>query len=391
MSNVNEDNEDIGNDLIQAAKKGDINEVRRLISEGVDVNAKDNIGWTPLRWAVKNNHSTTAEVLLDNGADLITFDSVQERYVWRKYQEIETEHCKNSLHLAARLGNLEAVEDLLGKGADVNAQNDIGNTPLHFAAENGHKEVVDALLGKDGINVNAQDKYNNTPLHLAAQMGYAEIVKDLLDKGANVNAKDKSGWTPLHLATIYKHEDIVKLLLDDEANVTAVDNHRYTPLHYATIGSNKIQMIRDLLHKGASVNAQNDRGNTPLHLTAENEQKDADIVLRILLERLEPDVNAQDKDGNTPLNLAIKHGKAEVVLRWAAKMGHVEIVRDLLKVENINVNAQDLYGNTLLDLAAENYHLEVMGILLSNGASPVNLVNLYGCNPLHLAVAKGDV
>ncbi|WP_265021297.1 ankyrin repeat domain-containing protein [Wolbachia endosymbiont (group A) of Icerya purchasi] len=142
MSNVNED---IGNDLIQAAKKGDINEVRRLISEGADVNAYDGSQGNSLYWAVKNDHSDIAKVLLDNGATFIAYDSSRERHVLSKYEKVEAEHCKVSLHLAARLGNLEAVKDLLEKGADINAQNDKGENPLHLATYGG-KDVVKALL-----------------------------------------------------------------------------------------------------------------------------------------------------------------------------------------------------------------------------------------------------
>lgn len=288
MSNVNED---IGNDLIQAAKKGDINEVRRLISEGANVNAKDNDGWTPLHWAVKNNHSTTAEVLLDNGAGLITFESFQEHYVWRKYQEIETEHCKNSLHLAARLGNLEAVEDLLGKGADVNAQNDIGKTPLHFAAENGYKEVVEALLDKDGIDVNAKDNDGKTPLHFAADNGHKEVVEVLLKGGANVNAKDNSGYTPLHCAANNLYKDVVKALLDKGANVNAEDNDGSTPFDLTTN-----EEIQTLLQSTAELLKAAKSGNI-------------DDVKNLLGEEGKAQVNATDQYGKTPLHWAAVKGR----------------------------------------------------------------------------------
>ncbi|WP_353284266.1 ankyrin repeat domain-containing protein [Wolbachia endosymbiont (group A) of Lasioglossum fulvicorne] len=182
--------------MFQAAKRGDINEVKRLISEGADVNIVEDLH-TPLYWAAKNGHFNIVEVLLDNGAYVDGVNYSMERDVLTLLQEKEAEYCKSSLHLAARLGKLEAVEGLLEKKANVNAQNDTGKTPLHVAAEHDHKEVVEALLKVEGINVNAQDGYGSTPLHLAAKMGHTEIVKDLLDKGANVNAEDEEGNTPL--------------------------------------------------------------------------------------------------------------------------------------------------------------------------------------------------
>ncbi|WP_370274077.1 ankyrin repeat domain-containing protein [Wolbachia endosymbiont of Phyllotreta cruciferae] len=131
--------------LLEAAKSGDINEVKRLISEGANVNAVEDL-YTPLYWAAKNNHFNIVEVLLDNGAYVDGVNYSMERDVLTLLQEKEAEYCKSSLHLAARLGNLEAVKDLLGKGANVNAQNDTRETPLHVAAKKGHKDVVEALL-----------------------------------------------------------------------------------------------------------------------------------------------------------------------------------------------------------------------------------------------------
>ena len=70
---------------------------------------------------------------------------------------------------------------------------------LHFAAAKGHKEVVGVLLEK-GADFNAKNIDGATPLHLAAENGHGEVVDVLLEKGADFNAKDNNGATPLHLA-----------------------------------------------------------------------------------------------------------------------------------------------------------------------------------------------
>lgn len=126
---------DIDAALLDAAKRGDLNEAKRLISEEADVNAYDGSRGNSLYWAVKNNHSDIAKVLLDNGADFFAYDSSRERHVLNKYEEVKAEHCKVSLHLAARLGDLKALEDLLKKEANVSAKNDKGQTPLHLTVE----------------------------------------------------------------------------------------------------------------------------------------------------------------------------------------------------------------------------------------------------------------
>ena len=83
------------------------------------------------------------------------------------------------LHDAARNGDTKIVMRLLNEGADVNARNFIGWTPLHFAAWNGHTAAVQLLLAA-GADVNAEDKYGDTPLDYAQQQNHGEWITTLL-------------------------------------------------------------------------------------------------------------------------------------------------------------------------------------------------------------------
>ena len=98
---------------------------------------------------------------------------------------------------AAKQGNLEAVKQHLADGADVNAKDKYGLTPLHHAAWQGRNEIVELLIA-NGADVNAKDVDGGTPLHYAAWQGRNEIVELLIANGADVNAKDVDGGTPLH-------------------------------------------------------------------------------------------------------------------------------------------------------------------------------------------------
>lgn len=193
------------------------------------------------------DHLVTAKVLLDNGADLFTFDFGRKRHVLNQYEEVKAEHCKVSLHLAARLGKLEAVKDLLGKEANVNAQNDKGETPLHSAVEVcyvdipyqhkdsnwsfpterkcGNVKIVEALLGKKETNINAQDNSKKTPLHYATQNNNEGIVMVLIEAEANVNITDKNRETPLHLAARNKNTKIVVALIEAGADVSIINKN----------------------------------------------------------------------------------------------------------------------------------------------------------------------
>nr|UVF58849.1 ankyrin repeat protein E2 [synthetic construct] len=114
---------------------------------------------------------------------------------------------------AARAGQDDEVRILMANGADVNATDNWGDTPLHLAAVRGHLEIVEVLL-KAGADVNASDEMlGDTPLHLAAaDDGHLEIVEVLLKHGADVNAQDKFGKTPFDLAIDNGNEDIAEVL-----------------------------------------------------------------------------------------------------------------------------------------------------------------------------------
>ena len=86
----------------------------------------------------------------------------------------------------------------LAKGADHNAQDRGGGTPLHGAAWNGRTEAIAALLDA-GADHNAQATDGGTPLHRAAQEGQTEAIAALLDAGADHNARDEDGQIPFDL------------------------------------------------------------------------------------------------------------------------------------------------------------------------------------------------
>ena len=193
----------------EAARDGNIEAVKQHLEAGVDVNVKDNIGLTPLHMAAGDGRKEVAELLIAKGAEVnakiegMTPLDIAIELKHTTTADLLRKHggksgATDSIHVAAAVGNIEAVKQHLAAGTDVNAKSSFG-TPLHSAASKGNKEIVELLIAA-GADVNARDDGGDTPLLNAAAFGQKEIVELLIGKGAEVNAKNANGETPLDWA-----------------------------------------------------------------------------------------------------------------------------------------------------------------------------------------------
>lgn len=173
--------------------------------------------------------------------------------------------CQTSLQKAAENGQTRRVEQIIARGADVNALDAEGRTALDRAAANDRVEIVQSLLNH-GANPNQANRDGMTPLHLAAREGRSASASALLARGAEVNGLDSEGWTPLMYAAYNGFTGVARVLLSQGAGVNLKSKNGYSALSLAA-DKNKEAMVQLLIQSGADVNSADNKGKTAAFYT----------------------------------------------------------------------------------------------------------------------------
>lgn len=182
-------------EFIRSAENGDIATVGLFLGCRINVDTRDERGWTPLTISAFNGNEDIARLLIQSGADMHAQDNAGY----------------GPMHWAAFKGYTSVLRLLISKQADVNARSKHGWTPLLQAATRGHL-VACAVLISAGADVNLSSNDGWTPLHKACANGHDKVVRLLLSAGADRQAQYQDGITPLFLAEKNKHEKIIALL-----------------------------------------------------------------------------------------------------------------------------------------------------------------------------------
>jgi ankyrin repeat protein len=175
---------------------------------------------------------------------------------------------------AVRDGNVAVINELLGKGIEVDSTDPAGSTLLMTASSLGKLDAAKTLVAHKA-NVNARNQYGESALMMAAIRGHRSVVEYLLGSGAEVNPP---GWTPLMFAAVKGHDEIARMLLDKGANVNASSENGTTALMLAAKEGN-LDTVLLLIERGAGLNLRNLAGATALGLALEGGRKNVAAAL----------------------------------------------------------------------------------------------------------------
>uniref|UniRef100_A0ABD2XIS9 Uncharacterized protein n=1 Tax=Trichogramma kaykai TaxID=54128 RepID=A0ABD2XIS9_9HYME len=265
---------------------------------------------TPIHYAARRASA--------NGDDLF-------RALFKIYDRLDVDYIDDfgstHFHAACQAGCDAVVQKYLelGRNPDLLVKTS-GDSPLLLALERGHDKVAESLLRR-GANPNLANEKRETPLHVICQRNKdddeaLEMLFELSNdrhRPVLLDVQDNLGNTPLHLAVYYDNEKVAKKLLQRGTNPNLTDVERLTPLHTICKSENmdnkkNVDLVKvifefhDKKNHPVSINAQDELGNTPLHLALDCR---LELTAKFLL-RTGADLRSINQENKTPLCILFK-------------------------------------------------------------------------------------
>lgn len=281
-----------------AIRHNEIDIVKLLVKEGIDVNSRNAYGETPLQLAAEFSEVKTLKFLLKNGAKInehgfneltaihraVMSSNIENiKFLVKKGADINDVDYQNKtvLHLA-NYDNIELVMYLADNVKDINARDELKRTCLHYAAYNSNNINVINYLIEKGANITLTDKDGRTPLIYAIMESEndnkIDIVRFLIKNGSDVNSADVINNSPLHYCVGGTNPKILKLLLDNGAKIDSLNIEGQTAFHTA-LRANDINTAKILIKNGAKVNIKDVHNVSSFDLLNANR---SDFLLRDL-------------------------------------------------------------------------------------------------------------
>jgi ankyrin repeat protein len=336
--------------VAEAAQKGDLAAVRRLLKDGADVNAAAGDGTTALHHAAMRGDAEMTSVLLAAGANVRATTRLGGY---------------TPLHLSAQRGYGDVIEALVKGGGDTNVATQTGATPLMMAAASGHVPAVKVLLANKA-SLNAREKANDqTPLMFAAAFDRADVVKVLVELGADLNATSKV----TDVAPLISAEEA----LQEEIRVSTQRSGGQAPTLNApqkTVPADEIPGVTRNFRYNELIGKQGGFG--AIHFAAR--QGSQASVAALLAGGVS--VNARSaNDGTTPLLMAIINGHYDLAMYLLSQGADPNLAAEngaapLYATLNIEWAPKSFYPQPRAQLQQKTDYLQLMTALLDKGADP---------------------
>jgi cytohesin len=437
----------VRSEIAEAAMRGDLAALTKLVEQHADVNLSQADGATALHWAVFRSDRNMVDLLIRAGANPKAANREGATPLW----------------LASVNGDAEIVARLISAGADPNEKLPLGRTPLMLAARSGQVEAMKVLLD-NGADPNVKETLRGTTaLMWAADEGHADAIRLLIQRGAAIAARSNpaergrgpalgkandprrqvaaqgaalaagqpspglgglrnagaaagaaqgqaargqgqaGGAVADNPAAGFDQDDAaVAAGIGGRRGAPVLDGGGLTPLVYA-VRANDLESVKALLEAGADINQVTEYGWSPLLVATQNRY----YKLGAYLLDHGANVNLPNKGGWTPLYLATDNRNIENGYYPVRKgdMDHLDYIKVLL-AHGADVNARikdstqtrtvftnqwlDENGATAFLRASQSGDLELMKLLLAHGADPKIDTELH-VSALHVAAGIGWV
>ena len=402
-----------------AAKVGDVNVIKTILSIERDIDSRNSNGATPLMIAAYHGRSDALNVLIEKGSDPTLKDN----------------NGVTLLHYAAEGANDVIIEKLLSVGLDIDSRSSDGATPLMIAAYHGRLNAFSVLIERKS-DPTLKDNNGWTLLHYSARGGNDVIIEKLLSLGLDIDSRNSDGATPLMIAACEGRLNAFSVLIERKSDPTFKDNNGVTLLHYAAEGGNDV-IIEKLLSLGVAIDSRSSDGATPMMIAACHGRLDAfsvlierksdptlkdnngwtllhysarggnDVIIEKLLS-LGLDIDSRRSDGATPLMIAACEGRLDAfsvlierksdptlkdnngwtLLHYSARGGNDVIIEKLLSL-GLDIDSRRSDGATPLMIAAYNGRLDAFSVLIERKSDP-SLKDNNGQTLLHYAARGGN-
>ena len=296
--------DDLNRGLLHSAAlntSGDTGIIQLLLEKGLNVNAQDQNGKTPLHDASRIGNHDVAKLLLDSGADQFIKDKFgraprtvawqygnlkvmrildgQELLKKKIEQDFYPEVHSLPMWALANLGFEQEVKNTITtKPSEIYfCDPDIGNTAVHCAINSNNPTILTLLL-RAGLSPDSLNDYHRTPLHLAAIAGHTNLLKTLLDHHAKCDEKDRFLETPLQIAHQYRYFECAVILI--EAGAIPANLNMIQRLFFASVEFGRLAAVAKLIEHGADLSVKNVLGQTALQIAKETGRDEIVQLLR---------------------------------------------------------------------------------------------------------------